>query len=164
MSNLGLEQAIRKLGVGFERAKVGDRYVLELMRSSGSSLGGETSGHTLCLDRSRTGDGIVTALQVLAAMKAADLPLSAMASGLQKCPQVLINVPVTGKAAPVLALPDVQQAVTQSESRLGSDGRVLLRASGTEPLIRVMVEATRAADAQSEAEAIANRVRAACAA
>jgi phosphoglucosamine mutase len=162
MSNLGLEQAIRKLGVGFERAKVGDRYVLELMRSSGSSLGGETSGHTLCLDRSRTGDGIVTALQVLAAMKEADLPLSAMVAGLQKCPQVLINVPVTGKAAPVLALTDVQQAVTQSEARLGVDGRVLLRASGTEPLIRVMVEATRAADAQAEAEAIADCVRAAC--
>ncbi|MDB5970745.1 MAG: phosphoglucosamine mutase [Hydrocarboniphaga sp.] len=162
MSNLGLEQAILKLGVGFTRAKVGDRYVLELMRSSGSTLGGETSGHTLCLDRSRTGDGIVTALQVLAAMKAAALPLSAMVAGLRKCPQVLINVPVSGKAAPVLALPEVQQAVTQSEARLGADGRVLLRASGTEPLIRVMVEATRAEDAQAEADAIAGRVRAAC--
>lgn len=164
MSNLGLEQAIVKLGLGFARAKVGDRYVLELMRRTGSTLGGETSGHTLCLDRSRTGDGIVTSLQVLAAMKDAGKPLSAMAAGLQKCPQVLINLPVAGKAEPVLALAEVQQAVTESEARLGSDGRVLLRASGTEPLIRVMVEATRAADAQAEAEAIARRVRAACAA
>jgi phosphoglucosamine mutase len=164
MSNLGLEQAMGKLGVGFLRAKVGDRYVLELMRSSGSTLGGETSGHTLCLDVSSTGDGIVTALQVLAAMQASELPLSALVAGLQKCPQVLINVPVTGKAAPVLALPDVQQAVRQSEARLGADGRVLLRASGTEPLIRVMVEATGAGAAQAEADAIAERVRAACAA
>lgn len=164
MSNLGLEQALGRLGVGLVRAQVGDRYVLERMRAGGSTLGGETSGHTLCLDRSRTGDGIVTALQVLAAMQAATLPLSALVAGLQKCPQVLINVPVTGKAAPLLALADVQQAVQLSESRLGAGGRVLLRASGTEPLIRVMVEASTADDAQAEAEAIAGRVRAACAA
>ena len=162
MSNLGLQQALAALGIDLLRAKVGDRYVLEQMRRHGASLGGETSGHTLCLDVSSTGDGIITALQVLAAMRDFGVPLSELVAGLHKCPQVLINVPVTGKAAPVLERDDVRHAVQISEARLGESGRVLLRASGTEPLIRVMVEARDASAAQSEADAIADSVRKAC--
>ncbi len=163
MSNLGLEQALAQLSLPLIRANVGDRYVLEQMRAHGAVVGGETSGHTLCLDRSTTGDGIVTALQVLAAMTAHNERLSQLVSGVHRCPQVLINVPVIGTAAVLLQSAAIKQAVTLSETRLSSNGRVLLRASGTEPLIRVMVEATRQADADAEANAIAQEVRKACA-
>jgi phosphoglucosamine mutase len=163
MSNLGVEQAIRALGVGFERAKVGDRYVLELMRAQGSNLGGEGSGHTICLDRARTGDGIVSALQVLAAIKASSATLAELVASVSLFPQVLINVKVTGSAAQILKQPPVAESVQISEGRLGGRGRVLLRASGTEPLIRVMVEADQQSAAQSEAEFIASRVQAAAA-
>lgn len=158
MSNLGLEQALARLGIPLVRAKVGDRYVLEQMRAHGALLGGETSGHTLCLDRTTTGDGIVTALQILAAMTAQQGRLSQLVAGLHKCPQMLINLPIQGKAAPLLEHSLVKQAVVASESRLGSQGRVLLRASGTEPLIRVMVEATDAPMAELEAKSIAEQV------
>ncbi len=159
MSNLGLEQAIHALGVGFERAKVGDRYVLELLKLHGSNIGGETSGHTLCLDRTSTGDGTVTALQVLATMVESGQTLAALAAGMQKFPQVLINVRITGAAKPVLARDDVQAEVRAVEAELGKRGRVLLRASGTEPLIRVMVEADEPALTRIMAERIAEKVR-----
>ncbi|MGC9457390.1 MAG: phosphoglucosamine mutase [Halothiobacillaceae bacterium] len=138
MSNLGLEQALAEEGVPFERARVGDRYVLERLRAHDWLLGGEASGHLVCLDRTTTGDGIVAALQVLAAMRRADAPLSALCAGMVMHPQVLRNVRVEGPLD--LAHPRLTEAVRAAEARLDGRGRVLLRASGTEPLVRVMVE------------------------
>lgn len=159
MSNLGLEQALTALGLQFERAKVGDRYVLERLKSTGGILGGETSGHTVCLDKTTTGDGTVTALQVLSAMVGQGKSLAELSAGMHKCPQVLINIPVRSAAAALLEAPAVQQAELESRRRLGGDGRVLLRASGTEPLIRVMVEARDEAQTRREAELLADAVR-----
>jgi phosphoglucosamine mutase len=149
MSNLGLEVALREAGIEFQRAPVGDRYVLALLRETGGVLGGETSGHVLCLDKTTTGDGLVSALQVLAVMKRTGVTLAELASGMRKFPQVLLNVKVAKRFDPS-QVPAVQDAVKRIEKRMGSDGRVVLRASGTEPVIRVMVEgrdetATRAA-------------------
>lgn len=163
MSNLGLQRALETLGIAFQRAKVGDRYVMEMLKAGGGELGGETSGHTLCLDRTSTGDGTVTALQVLAAMLDTGRTLGELASGMAKFPQVLINVRLAGKADAVMANPSVQAAVREAEARLGARGRVLLRPSGTEPLIRVMVEAQEEGETRSAAEFIAERVRAAAA-
>jgi len=159
MSNLGLENALRARGIEFLRAKVGDRHVLEMLKSHGGMLGGETSGHTLCLDRCNTGDGTVTALQVLEVLAHSGRTLRELIDGMHKYPQVLINVPVTGKAALVLAAEGVKSALHAAESELGSRGRVLLRASGTEPLVRVMVEAETQPLAEASAAAIAGRVR-----
>ena len=163
MSNLGLEKALGEMGIGFERANVGDRYVMEMLKSKAGTLGGETSGHAICLDKTTTGDGMVTALQVLAAMVQSGQPLADLLKGMNKLPQLLINVPVKGKAKPILELAVVRAAEQASVSRLGSRGRVLLRASGTEPLIRVMVEAMDEAETRREAESIAAAVRAAVA-
>lgn len=160
MSNLGLEQAVRGLGLGFERAKVGDRYVLELLKAHNATLGGETSGHTLCLDRTTTGDGTVTALQVLSAMVESGQSLHRLAEGMKKFPQVLINLRIQVPPKPLLEHADVKAEVAAVEKELGLRGRVLLRASGTEPLIRVMVEADDAALTQKMADRIADRVRA----
>lgn len=159
MSNLGLEQALSALGVGFERAAVGDRHVLERLRAAGGVIGGETSGHTICLDRARTGDGIITALQVLEAMQQLAQPLSALVAGMRKLPQILLNVPVTGKAKPVLEAPAMTQALHEVEQALRGRGRVLLRASGTEPVIRVMVEAQEAGETRAAAEHLAEVAR-----
>lgn len=139
MSNLGLEQAIRTLGLGFERAKVGDRYIMERLREGNWSLGGESSGHIICLDLTTTGDGIISALQVLEAMIGVGQGLGDLKRGMTKYPQTLVNVRMQDKMD-VMALPAVAQAVTAAEAKLGDSGRILLRASGTEPLIRVMVE------------------------
>ena len=149
MSNLGLEVALRESGIEFQRAAVGDRYVLGLLRETGGILGGETSGHILCLDKTTTGDGLVSALQVLAVMKKTGLSLAELAAGMLKFPQVLLNVKVAKRFDPS-KVPAVQDAVRSIQKRMGDDGRVVLRASGTEPVIRVMVEgrseeATRAA-------------------
>jgi phosphoglucosamine mutase len=140
MTNMAVELAFKELGVGFFRAKVGDRYVLEQMRERGWLLGGEGSGHLLCLDKHTTGDGIVSALQVLSALRRNDKTLDQCFENLQLFPQVLINIKVSAgfdwqKNEELLA------AKRQVESELGAKGRVLIRASGTEPLIRVMVEA-----------------------
>lgn len=160
MSNLGFEQALGRLGVGFARAKVGDRYVLELMQEKGWPLGGENSGHIICLDRHTTGDGIVAALQVLAALRERGETLAQACADLTMFPQQLINVRFssgfdwqgdTGIAA----------AVAAAEGRLDGNGRVLLRPSGTEPLLRVMVEGSDGALVLAQAEAIAAAVRAA---
>jgi phosphoglucosamine mutase len=159
MSNLGLENALLELGLSFERAAVGDRYVLERLRATGGVLGGESSGHTICLDKTTTGDGIVTALQVLAAMVRAEVSLAVLASGMRKYPQTLLNVAVGTGAGALLSRPQVKSAVQSAESRLGSRGRVLLRASGTEPLIRVMVESENAELAEQEARTLAEVVR-----
>lgn len=163
MSNLGLEQALVKLGIEFQRANVGDRYVVEMLKAGGGDLGGETSGHTLCLDRAPSGDGTVTALQVLAAMSEQRMTLGEAAAGMSKFPQVLINVRINQPRELVMQSPQVIAAVKQVETQLGHRGRVLLRPSGTEPLIRVMVEARELAETQSAAEAIAQQVRAAAA-
>lgn len=163
MSNLGLERAFAALGVPFERAAVGDRYVLERLKASGGTIGGETSGHTLCLDRTTTGDGIIGALQVLEAMLTEQVTLAQLVSGMSKFPQVLINVPVQGNARAVMELPQVGAALKQCEAGLAGRGRILLRPSGTEPLIRVMVEAQDAVETQHTAERLAEAVKLAAA-
>lgn len=162
MSNLGLELALAAAGIGFERAAVGDRYVFERLLAVSGTLGGEASGHILCLDRATTGDGIVSALQVLAAMVARGAPLAELVADVEKCPQVLVNVRVeNGAAKALLAGAGVAAAVDEVTRELAERGRVLLRPSGTEPLIRVMVEGRDAAAVHAGAERIAASVRAA---
>jgi len=139
MTNLALERALGGLGVGFARAKVGDRYVLELLHEKGWDLGGENSGHIICLDKHTTGDAIVSGLQVLAAVREEGRDLAAVAGALSLYPQRLINVPVT-RGFDWERNAAIAQARTAAEQRLGKAGRLLLRASGTEPVLRVMVE------------------------
>jgi phosphoglucosamine mutase len=139
MSNLGLEHALGKLGIPFRRAKVGDRYVMEMLKEHGGMLGGETSGHLLCLDRTTTGDALISALQALAIMKQSGCSLAELAAPMPKYPQVLENVRMSRKID-IGASPLLQEAVSHAERRLGKEGRIVLRASGTEPVIRVMVE------------------------
>jgi phosphoglucosamine mutase len=158
MSNLGLEVALGTLGVPFLRSKVGDRYVMELLKKKGWSIGGESSGHVLNLAAASTGDGIVAGLQVLAAMLHADMTLYELSRGMVKYPQTLINVRFSEGTKP-LEDESVKQAVIEAEKALGNRGRVLLRKSGTEPLVRVMVEANDAQDSSTWAEHIADAVR-----
>ena len=139
MSNLGLERLLNARGIELHRAKVGDRYVMEMMRAQNINVGGEQSGHMILSDFATTGDGLVAALQVLATLVAEGRPASAVCRRFEPLPQLLKNVRFTG-ASP-LKHPDVEQAVAAAQMRLGSSGRLLLRPSGTEPLIRVMVEA-----------------------
>jgi phosphoglucosamine mutase len=139
MSNLGLEHALHKEGIEFRRAKVGDRYVLELLKETGGVLGGETSGHLLVLDRTTTGDALISALQVLAIMRETGRSLAELAAPMSRYPQVLENVRVARKIDPAKST-HIQDAVARAERRLGEAGRIVLRASGTEPVIRVMVE------------------------
>jgi len=159
MSNLGLEIALRERGIAFERAAVGDRYVLARMRETGSVLGGETSGHILCLDRTTTGDGLVSALQVLAVMRQSGKSLAELAAGMSRLPQVMLNVPVARRYDPA-GVPAISALLASLEKQLGGRGRIVLRASGTEALIRVMVEAREEALARSCAEQLAEAVRA----
>ncbi len=158
MSNLGLEVALRERGIEFRRAAVGDRYVLSLLRETGGMLGGETSGHILCLDRTTTGDGLVSALQVLEVMQHTGRSLAELAAPMRKFPQVLLNVRVAERFNPS-EVPSVCAAVARVESKLGSTGRVVLRASGTEPVIRVMVESREEAGAKAAAAELAEAVR-----
>jgi phosphoglucosamine mutase len=160
MSNLGLEHALLARDISFERARVGDRYVLELLQQTGSQIGGESSGHIICLDRTTTGDGIVSALQVLAAMTRADQTLHELKSAMTKYPQHMINVPVSSKVD-LGSTPAVQEAVTSAEKRLAGRGRVLLRPSGTEPVVRVMVEGEDEKEVVEEADQLASVVAAA---
>jgi phosphoglucosamine mutase len=139
MSNLGLEHALQRLGVGFARTKVGDRFIMERLKGDGGILGGEPSGHIICRDRTTTGDGIISALQVLAALALSRRTLEEMAGEVEKYPQQLVNVRLP-EQRPIVDLPEVRDAVISAERELNGRGRVLLRASGTEPLIRVMVE------------------------
>jgi phosphoglucosamine mutase len=159
MSNLGLELSLKEQGIGFERANVGDRYVLEKMNQHGGTLGGESSGHILCLDRTTTGDALIAALQVLAVIRRTGQSLAELAAGMPKYPQVMINVRVKDRFDPK-SVPAVQAAVTTVEKQLAAEGRVVLRASGTEPLIRVMVEGREEAPTRAAAEHIAAAVRA----
>jgi phosphoglucosamine mutase len=160
MTNFGLEQALAKLRIPFARSAVGDRYVLELLNKRGWQLGGENSGHIVCLDQHTTGDGIVSALQVLAALRSGGLTLEKAAAGVRLYPQVLLNVRI---AAPFdfAANRGVMRAVASAEKALAGDGRVLLRASGTEPLIRVMVEGRNRRTVEKWAATIAAAVAAA---
>jgi phosphoglucosamine mutase len=139
MSNLGLEHALNAAKIDFRRTSVGDRYVLETLKETGGIIGGETSGHMIVLDQTTTGDGLVSALQVLAVMKQTGKPLSELAAGMSKYPQTMVNVR-TDKHLDPGASPDIQSAVVAAENELADTGRVVLRASGTEPVIRVMVE------------------------
>ena len=139
MSNLGMEHGLKKLGIELLRANVGDRYVLEMMNKYNSILGGENSGHIICLDKTTTGDGIIAALQVMAEMQDSRKSLHELKSGMKKYPQILINIRTAEKVDLATNEP-LQKAVRDIEGKLGDRGRVLLRASGTEPLIRVMVE------------------------
>lgn len=160
MSNLGLELALRELGLDFKRAAVGDRYILEMLNANGWTVGGESSGHIICLDVTSTGDGIVSALQVLECMLHTGLPLCELAAGMSKFPQKLLNVRLQ-KREDVTKCAAVQKAIVEVESRLNGEGRVLLRPSGTEPLIRVMVEGREESQVAELAQFLADAVRAA---
>ncbi|HEX6755399.1 MAG TPA: phosphoglucosamine mutase [Mycobacteriales bacterium] len=153
MSNLGFHHAMRDAGVRVRTTPVGDRYVLEALRDGALSLGGEQSGHVVFPDHATTGDGLVTALQLLGRMAGAGAPLGELAGVVRRLPQVLINVPVADKAR-VAAAPSVAAAVAAAEAELGEDGRVLLRPSGTEEIVRVMVEAPT----QETADGVAHRI------
>ena len=160
MSNLGFEHAVGRLGLPFARAKVGDRYVLELMHANGWKLGGENSGHIICLDRHTTGDGIIAGLQVLAALRQQNAKLEDMCADVIFYPQKLVNVPIK----PGFAWADseaIAAAVTAATAELADKGRVLLRPSGTEPLLRVMVEGDDGAMVDRLAHGLAEVVRAA---
>jgi phosphoglucosamine mutase len=155
MSNMGLELALADLGLDLLRAKVGDRYVRELMVANDWQLGGESSGHIICSDVTTTGDGIVAALQVLAAVVASQQTLMTLRSGMKKLPQVLINVPIAG-AIDLGGNAAVMAACAEVERQLAGRGRLLLRPSGTEPVVRVMVEG----DDLTEIEGLAKKVAA----
>jgi len=162
MSNLGLEHAFAELGIEFLRAQVGDRYVLAMLNEVGGNLGGETSGHILCLDKTTTGDGLISALQVLTVMKQTGAGLAELAAGMRKYPQLLLNVRVAKRFDP-LAEPTVVKMATEVERRFNGRGRIVLRASGTEPVIRVMVEGHDAGLVKKGARDIATVVEAAAA-
>ena len=157
MSNLGLKIAMKQAGIEMIETKVGDRYVLEVIREGGYTLGGEQSGHLIFARHATTGDGILTGLQLLAQMSSTGKSLQELACAMTVYPQVLINVPEVDKSK-VNSDPELQKVVQEAKSELGETGRVLLRASGTEPLVRVMVEAQDAGTAQSWAERIARVV------
>lgn len=158
MTNLGLEHALLRLGIGFERTQVGDRYIMARLQEQGWLLGGEPSGHIICLDRTSTGDGIVSALQVLAEMHRTGKSLKELRVGLEKYPQRLVNVRLA-QPVDVVGTDTVQEAVRAAETALGREGRVLLRCSGTEPLVRVMVEGRDAEQVRQFAEHLADVVR-----
>lgn len=160
MSNLGFEQALKQLGVEFVRVPVGDRHIISELNKRNWHLGGEPSGHIVCREMTTTGDGIITALQVLAAMRQSNESLASIRAGLQKYPQVLLNVSVSQQLNP-LDQPHVKEAILSAEKALGAKGRVLLRRSGTESLIRVMVEGEDEAYVQKLAQQLASTITAA---
>ncbi len=161
MSNLGLEHALRAQDIEFGRANVGDRYVMEMLKDRSWTIGGESSGHIICLDRTTTGDAIVSALQVLQVLVNQQISLRDAIAGMNKYPQVLINVPIQDKLD-LDNSPQIQEAVRAAESDLADSGRVLLRPSGTEPLVRVMVEGMDSPKVHKLAQQIADSVTAAC--
>ena len=158
MTNLGMEHGLKRLGINLLRANVGDRYVLEMMSEHKGILGGENSGHIICLDKTTTGDGIIAALQVMAEMHDSGKSLHELKSGMQKYPQILINIK-TPKKVDINTDAGIQKAVRAIEEKLGDAGRVLLRASGTEPLIRVMVEGEQADLVKKYAQQLAEDVK-----
>jgi phosphoglucosamine mutase len=158
MTNFGLEQALQRRGIGLLRAKVGDRYVHQQLHANDAVLGGETSGHLLCLDRASTGDGIVSALQVLEVLRRRGLSLKQAREGLTKVPQKTVNVRYNGASKPAEA-PSVQAALAEAQAAVAGRGRAFLRPSGTEPVVRVTVEADDAALMQRTVDALAEAVR-----
>jgi phosphoglucosamine mutase len=158
MSNLGLEHALGRLGIPFFRTKVGDRYILEHLKRTDGILGGEPSGHIICRDRTTTGDGIVAALQVLVALQRLDTTMDAICAEVEHYPQVLVNVRLEERRD-LVGLPAVQDAVFLAEKELAGQGRVLLRPSGTEPLIRVMVEGVDRVQVERLAHRLADLIR-----
>ena len=162
MSNLGLEHALGEASIEFRRASVGDRYVLETLRETGGIIGGETSGHMIVLDQTTTGDGLVSALQVLAVMKSTGQSLSQLVAGMPKYPQRMVNVRVDKRMNPADS-PAICEAVVAAEQELADTGRVVLRASGTEPVIRVMVEGQDREKVDELAERLAAVVKSAAA-
>ena len=158
MTNLGMEVALKELGIELHRVDVGDRYVMEKLKEGGWTLGGESSGHIICLDRTTTGDGVISALQVIAAMLDAGVSLHELKSGMVKYPQRMINVR-TEQRFDFKESEVVKKACEEVESQLAEKGRLLLRASGTEPVIRVMVEGEDAAKVDQCAEYLANAVQ-----
>jgi phosphoglucosamine mutase len=159
MSNLGFHHAMRDAGIAVLTTAVGDRYVLDALRANGLNLGGEQSGHVVFTDAATTGDGLLTALHVMSRISVTGESLAALASVVQRLPQVLINVPVSDKAT-VAQAPAVDAAVEAARAELGDSGRILLRPSGTEQLVRVMVEAGTQAHADEIAERVAKVVAA----
>ena len=155
MSNLGLEEALAEQGLRLIRTQVGDRYVVEAMREGGYNLGGEQSGHVIFLDHTTTGDGLITALQVLAIMTRRGQLLSTLASDFRRYPQAMVNVDVSSKR-PIEELPSVQEAVAELEAQLAGAGRVLIRYSGTELKARVMVEGADESAVQDHAGHLAS--------
>ncbi len=161
MSNIGLERALRAAGGTLVRTAVGDRYVVEEMRRSGCNFGGEQSGHLVFLDVNTTGDGIVAGLRVLSIMAGEGKSLADLASCMQRSPQVLVNV-VVGAKKPLEQLPEVQKLIGGIERKLGNDGRVLVRYSGTEPKARVMIEGPDESSIRADAEEVAAAIKSAC--
>ena len=160
MSNLGFRLAMEREGVRVVETAVGDRYVLEAMKAGGFSLGGEQSGHVILLDHATTGDGVLTALHLLGRTASTGKPLGELAAVMTRLPQVLVNVQDVDKSR-VDSSARVAEAVASAEAELGASGRVLLRPSGTEPLVRVMVEAPTREQATKVADHLAASVRAA---
>lgn len=160
MSNMGLELAMQEAGINMVRTQVGDRYVVEEMLANGYNFGGEQSGHLIFLDYSTTGDGMIGALQILAVMKKTGKPLSELASVMTKYPQVLVNVKVRGKVD-LETIPKVKSAIDDARSDMGEQGRVVVRYSGTEPKLRIMVEGLDQSKIKAMADSIADEVRAA---
>jgi phosphoglucosamine mutase len=160
MSNYGLERALGERGIGFLRTKVGDRYVHQGLLQHDGVLGGEASGHLLCMDRANTGDGIVSALQVLEVLHRTGEPLHEAVAGMQRVPQKTVNVRYGGGSKPAEA-PAVAEALAAAQRAVEGRGRAFLRPSGTEPVVRVTVEADDAARVQSTLDALAGAVRAA---
>jgi phosphoglucosamine mutase len=158
MTNFAFEKAMAKLGIPFGRAKVGDRYVLEMMREKGWELGGENSGHVICLDKHTTGDGIVSALQVLHAVRESGRSLAELTAELVMYPQVLLNVKIP-RGFQWANHEEIKKAQADVERSLNGKGRVLLRPSGTEPVLRVMVEGEPREAIESAANRIADAVK-----
>ncbi len=157
MTNLGLERALGQLGIEFRRANVGDRYVMAMLNEIGGKLGGETSGHLLCLDKTTTGDGLVSALQILTVMVGTGQSLAELAQGMQRFPQTLINIR-TQSRVDLDSSAEIQDAIRGAEAKIGERGRILVRASGTEPVVRVMVEGEDEGEVTRLAEDLAREI------
>jgi len=158
MSNFGFKLALEELGINYAAASVGDRYVLEMMQSKNAVLGGEASGHIIFLDRHTSGDGIISALQLLAAMRLENKPLSVLSQIMKLSPQKIINVDVTRKP-PLESMAELQEAIGAAEAELGRQGRVLIRYSGTQSMCRVMVEGPTEEMTERLAQSLSETVR-----
>ena len=158
MSNLGLKTALKQMGITHIETKVGDRHVMHAMRKKGAIIGGEDSGHMIFLDQHTTGDGILAALRLIEVMISRDRPLSELSKIMTIMPQILVNVDVAEKPD-ISSIPEIKNAIIAVENKLGEQGRVLIRYSGTQPLCRVMVEGATYSDAQGYCDELADIIR-----